>query len=138
MDLCLLRISIMSHKILVSNGEILDKFSILQIKQKNCTDAGQLYNINKEIAVLAPLFDNLVNTSDISNLYDELYLINNKLWQIEDNIRTKERLQTFDNEFIELARSVYRTNDIRATLKKQINLLSRSALTEEKIYEKYN
>lgn len=128
----------MSHKILVSNGEILDKFSILQIKQKNCADAGQLYNINKEIAILAPLFDNLVNTPDISNLYNELYLINDKLWQIEDDIRTKERLQTFDNEFIELARSVYRTNDIRASLKKQINLLSRSALTEEKIYEKYN
>lgn len=128
----------MSHKILVSNGEILDKFSILHIKQKNCADAGQLYNINKEIDVLAPLFDNIVNSPDISNLYDELYLINNKLWQIEDDIRTKERLQTFDNEFIELARSVYRTNDIRATLKKQINLLSRSALTEEKIYEKYN
>lgn len=128
----------MSHKILVSNGEILDKFSILQIKQKNCADASQLYNINKEIAILAPLFDNLVNTPDISNLYNELYLINDKLWQIEDDIRTKERLQTFDNEFIELARSVYRTNDIRASLKKQINLLSRSALTEEKIYEKYN
>lgn len=128
----------MSHKILVSNGEILDKFSILQIKQKNCADARQLYNINKEIAILAPLFDNLVNTPDISNLYNELYLINDKLWQIEDDIRTKERLQTFDNEFIELARSVYRTNDIRASLKKQINLLSRSALTEEKIYEKYN
>lgn len=138
MDLCLSRISIMSHKILVSNGEILDKFSILHIKQKNCTDAGQLYNINKEIDILAPLFDNIVNTPDISNLYNELYLINNKLWQIEDDIRTKERLQAFDNEFIELARNVYRTNDIRATLKKQINLLSRSALIEEKIYEKYN
>jgi hypothetical protein len=126
----------MSQKILISNGEILDKFSILTIKQSNIYDKIKLKNIENEINHLKPIFlDILSIDSEIEILYNSLKDINEKLWIIEDNIRVKEKLQQFDSEFIDLARSVYITNDERAKVKKQINLKSKSYLTEEKSHE---
>jgi len=126
----------MSQQILISNGEILDKFSILIIKQSNISDKIKLTNIENEIDHLRPIFlDILSRDSEIETLYNSLKDINKKLWIIEDNIREKEKLQQFDSEFIDLARSVYITNDERAKVKKQINLKSKSYLIEEKSYE---
>jgi primase-polymerase (primpol)-like protein len=126
----------MSQQILISNGEILDKFSILSIKLSKIHDKNKLININNEINYLEPIFLDIFNIgSEIKTLYDNLKDINEKLWTIEDNIRTKEKLQQFDSEFIDLARQVYITNDERARIKKQINLKSKSYLIEEKSHE---
>lgn len=126
----------MSQQILISNGEILDKFSILAIKQLNIYDKIKLKNIENEINHLKPIFLNILNLdSGIEILYNNLKDINEKLWVIEDNIRVKEKRQQFDSEFIDLARKVYITNDERAKIKKQINLKSKSYLIEEKSHE---
>ena len=126
----------MSQEILISNGEILDKFSILSIKLSKIHDKNKLININNEINYLEPIFLDISNIDlEIKTLYNNLKDINEKLWIIEDNIRVKEKLQQFDSEFIDLARQVYITNDERAKIKKQINLKSKSYLIEEKSYE---
>ena len=125
----------MSQEILISNGEILDKFSILSIKLSKIHDKNKLININNEINYLEPIFLDISNIDlEIKTLYNNLKDINEKLWIIEDNIRVKEKLQQFDSEFIDLARQVYITNDERAKIKKQINLKSKSYLIEEKSY----
>ena len=82
-------------------------------------------------------YSNIINKYNIFNLYNELRQINELLWNIEDSIRLKEHKKEFDKEFIELARSVYKTNDKRADVKKQINHISSSEIIEEKSYEKY-
>jgi len=122
-------------KIEVSIGEIVDKLSILQIKQDNINDISKLINIKNEYLYLHEIvFAELnVNIDDYIPLLD----INQKLWDIEDNIRIKEKKQEFDVEFIELARSVYIINDKRAELKKEINIKYGSKFVEEKSYEKY-
>jgi hypothetical protein len=126
----------MSQQILISNGEILDKFSILSIKLSKIHDKSKLININNEINYLEPIFLDIFNIDlEIKTLYNNLKDINEKLWIIEDNIRVKEKLQQFDSEFIDLARQVYITNDERAKIKKQINLKSKSYLIEEKSHE---
>ena len=120
-------------KILVSHGEILDKVSILIIYNKT-----QLINIKKEFNILQPVFQLIVeNNQNIQNLYNQLIDINTKLWDTEDSIRAKEKKQLFDNEFINLARSVYILNDKRAKIKKEINTISGSELIEEKSYTEY-
>jgi hypothetical protein len=127
----------MSEKILISNGEILDKFSILELKQNKILDKNKLKNINIEISYLKNICFSIINTFKIINLYEELKQTNELLWNIEDNIRLKESKKEFDNEFIELARNVYKTNDKRAHIKKIINQISDSEIIEEKSYEKY-
>ena len=85
-----------------------------------------------------PILDkNNLNTGKIKILSDELYNINNKLWEIEDNIRDKERSSDFGEEFIQLARDVYFTNDKRSAIKKKINILAGSKIIEEKSYSDY-
>jgi len=121
----------------VSNGEILDKFSILKIKLANITDYDKIKNVEKEIEIIEPMFDSICKDLKIKDLFEMLLEVNKKLWGIEDNIRQHEREKNFDEEFIQLARNVYITNDIRATIKKEINLLSNSNIVEEKSYEKY-
>lgn len=117
----------------VSIGEIVDKLSILQIKKENIKDSEKLKNVENEYNYLHEIvFENLQITK---NDYSELFDINSKLWIIEDDIREKERLGLFDNEFIELARSVYFTNDKRAEIKKSINLKYGSLFIEEKSYK---
>jgi hypothetical protein len=127
----------MSEKILISNGEILDKFSILELKKNKISDTNKLKNIENEILHLKIIYSNIINKYNIFNLYNELRQINELLWNIEDSIRLKEHKKEFDKEFIELARSVYKTNDKRADIKKQINYISSSKIIEEKSYEKY-
>ena len=126
----------MSQQILISDGEILDRFSILAIKQIKIFDKIKLNNIENEINHLRHIFLKILSIDpDIETLYNTLKDINEKLWVIEDSIRIKEKLQEFDSEFIDLARQVYITNDKRANIKKEINLKTKSYLVEEKSHE---
>lgn len=120
----------------VSVGEIVDKLSILQIKTKNITDNDKLKNITKEYLYLHEIVFSKLNISH-DDQYMKLLEVNRKLWDIEDKIRDKERNKEFDSEFIELARSVYFTNDKRAEIKKEINLKYNSTFVEEKSYNSY-
>lgn len=124
-------------KIEVSIGEIVDKLSILKIKTENITDKLKLDNVVKEYEYLLGVVENDLNISTESDLYKELLSINKELWVIEDDIRDKERDNSFDDEFISLARSVYFTNDKRADVKKRINIEYGSDFVEEKSYKKY-
>ena len=120
----------------VSIGEIVDKLSILQIKKENITDESKLVNVNKEYLYLHEIVFSKLNISHDDH-YVRLLDVNKSLWDIEDKIRDKERDKEFDSEFIELARSVYFTNDKRAEIKKEINLLYSSTFVEEKSYNPY-
>jgi hypothetical protein len=123
----------------ISNGELLDKITILEIKLTKIKDKEKLYNIQKEFDTLSPLAHNLFESNDgqLQNHYLELAKINGELWDIEDWIRDCEREKRFDKEFVELARSVYITNDKRSEVKKIINILTSSGLVEEKSYKSY-
>jgi cell shape-determining protein MreC len=116
----------------ISIGELVDKITILEIKASKTTDAEKLANVQRELKLLLELYNSL--NVDVTALKAELYKINSELWVIEDSKRKCETAQQFDFEFIQLARSVYIKNDIRASIKKQINLLSNSKIIEEKIY----
>ena len=121
----------------VSHGEIVDKLTILQIKKENITDPSKLDNIVKEYDYLLSVVENDLGISTESPEYLELLSINKELWVIEDDIRDKERVKEFDDEFIKLARAVYYTNDVRAKIKKEINLKHSSGFVEEKSYQSY-
>lgn len=127
-------------KVEISNGELLDKISILELKLLKIEDKEKLINIQKEFNELNPLVQELFEKYDgqLQNHYLELAKINGKLWDIEDWIRDCEREKRFDKEFVELARSVYITNDKRSEVKKLINILTGSGLVEEKSYKDYN
>jgi hypothetical protein len=122
-------------KIEVSIGEIVDKLSILKIKTDFIKDEEKLNNVKKEYDYLYDIVFNEMKIEQ-SDFFD-MVSINQKLWKIEDDIRDKERNKTFDDEFIELARSVYFTNDERAEVKKLINLKYGSLFVEEKSYSNY-
>ena len=117
----------------VSIGEVVDKITILEIKLENIKDEEKRKNVLTEYNTLNPLIQDL----NIDKFKEDLRHINNKLWDIEDKIREKERDKEFDDEFVELARSVYYTNDIRAQIKRDINVKFESDLIEEKSYESY-
>jgi len=123
----------------ISNGELLDKLTILEIKLAEIKDEAKLVNIQKEFDTLNPLAKELFDNNDgqLQNHYLELSSINSQLWDIEDRIRECEKAKRFDKEFIELARSVYITNDKRSEVKKIINVITGSNLVEEKSYEEY-
>ena len=129
-------------KIEVSNGEIIDKYTILEIKLVEIKDSDKLVNVQAEYDSLTPVVDQIYNETHAQETLAELKLdllnINKTLWNIEDIIRDHEREERFDSDFIELARSVYYTNDERAEVKKQINQLTGSVLVEEKSYQEYN
>jgi len=119
----------------VSFGELLDKISILQIKSERMDDPGKLANVRHELAALERAWGaHPAARIDIAALRAELKTINEQLWELEDAIRVKEKTQSFDADFIALARSVYRLNDERAQVKKQINLALGSGYVEEKSY----
>lgn len=122
-------------KIEVSNGEIIDKLTILEIKLENISDPGKMANIRKEYSTLLPVAGSIIDLND--HLVNELREINQKLWNIEDLIREKESKVDFGPEFIELARSVYINNDERARIKREINRNTGSKLVEEKSYQDY-
>lgn len=122
-------------KIEVSNGEIIDKLTILQIKLERVKDEAKLKNLRKEYDELVRMTSSIMSTSD--PLYKALYDINCELWDIEDRIRDLERKKDFGEEFIATSRSVYIKNDKRADIKREINIRTSSDLMEEKSYEKY-
>ncbi len=122
----------------ISVGELIDKITILKIKQQKASDKQKLANVNHELDELEATWHKAKPSDvDISGLQDKLTQVNEALWGIEDDIRAKEAASSFDQEFIELARSVYKQNDLRAALKKEINVLTGSALVEEKLYQEY-
>ena len=127
-------------KIEVSNGEILDKITILLIKSKKITDSTKLKNINNELNELVSFLDIVGYKTNVTvyDLVTELEIVNEKLWVVEDKLRDKERSKQFDEEFIQLARDVYFTNDERARIKKRLNEVTYSKLVEEKSYQKYD
>ena len=126
-------------KVEVSNGELLDKLTILELKLTNIADVQKLSNIQKEHDELSPLADQLFDSygEELNNLYKQLAEINSELWTIEDDIRECERNKDFGSDFVSLARAVYFTNDKRSEIKKSINLLTGSGFVEEKSYEDY-
>ena len=122
----------------VSFGELLDKISILQIKSERMSDPAKLANVRNELDALETTW--LAHPAaghDIAKLRADLKAVNERLWVIEDDIRIKEKAQAFDDGFIQLARSVYFENDVRARIKKDINLALGSAYVEEKSYQDY-
>jgi hypothetical protein len=122
-------------KIEVSNGEIIDKLTILQIKLERISDEAKLKNLRKEYDELVQLTSSILSTDD--PLYKALYDVNCELWDIEDRIRDLERKKDFGKEFVSTARSVYFRNDKRAEIKREINIRTSSGLIEEKSYERY-
>jgi|TARA_B110000444_G_C18680089_1_gene519286 hypothetical protein len=126
-------------KIEISNGEVVDKMTILELKLDKIKNIVQLENITKEWEILNDCVMNLFQIFGDKSLYnkvDQLSEVNSKLWDIEDWIRDCEKEERFDKEFVELARSVYRLNDERSEIKRHINLLTKSRLVEEKSYSK--
>ncbi len=126
-------------KVEVSNGELLDKLTILELKMSNISDDKKLINVKKEFNELNPLAKLLFEKfkDELLVKYKELALINSQLWKIEDDIRECEKNKNFGEKFVELARAVYFTNDKRSDVKKQINILTGSGFIEEKSYEDY-
>lgn len=122
-------------KIEVSNGEIVDKLTIIEIKLERINDNAKRENLKKELVVLEEAVSTIIDHSN--PLYQSLYKVNTELWDIEDHIRELERNKDFGNDFIETARSVYFKNDLRSDIKRQINLGTGSGLIEEKSYDKY-
>lgn len=122
----------------VSPGELLDKITILQIKSERIDDLKKNVNVQQELKMLSEVWCQSVEQSaEIKALESALKSINETLWEIEDDIRDEERNRSFGERFIELARSVYVTNDERADIKKKINLLLNSNIVEEKSYQDY-
>lgn len=122
----------------VSWGELIDKITILEIKQRHLKSKVGAANVRHELAALASIAEEILSQRpDIGSLKNQLSLVNEVLWDIEDKIRAKEAAKSFDQQFVELARSVYLNNDKRGELKRQINALLNSELVEEKQYTPY-
>lgn len=122
----------------ISPGELLDKITILRIKTARILDAAKLANVRLELDLLERTWrDSPFAGADIAREERALQQVNERLWDIEDRIREKEAHQTFDRDFIELARAVYHSNDERAAIKRSINLALGSRLVEEKSYQPY-
>jgi len=123
----------------ISPGELLDKITILEIKSEQISSPEKKANVDKELSMLNKVWtDAVVEDSEIKTIRAELKSINETLWDIEDDIRDEERGKRFSERFIELARSVYVTNDLRADAKKRINLHLKSDIVEEKSYQSYS
>ena len=120
----------------VSVGELLDKISILKIKMEMIENPEKLKNIKLEHDLLLDVVESS-NFTRWSDFIEELYNVNVVLWKIEDDIRLKEKAEEFDQEFIDLARSVYKTNDKRFEVKNKINRFYGLEIREEKSYESY-
>ena len=121
----------------ISIGELFDKIVILKIKYRHLADEEKKTNVKAELDLLEKLRLE-ITALDTGDLIDQLALINSEIWDVEDNIREKERKKEFDQDFIQLARSVYFKNDRRAELKRQLNNVYGSGITEEKNYQKYD
>jgi len=123
----------------ISWGELVDKITILEIKMDRIQDVKKRENINKELQALESVFAQGCSEPEmVRQLKAELKAVNEKMWVIEDDIRRCEKAKDFSQRFIDLARSVYMTNDQRADLKREINTVLHSELFEEKSYEDYS
>lgn len=118
----------------ISVGELIDKITILELKKTKTKDVARLKNILVELGQLSNILDSIEVPVEIEELQSKLFTVNSELWEIEDSKRQCEKTQTFDAAFIQLARNVYLKNDLRASIKKQINHLTNSSIIEEKIY----
>jgi hypothetical protein len=128
----------MSISIEVSAGELVDKITILVIKLERMSDPAKLSNVRKEYDMLMDVYRNEIGEGrELVLLRERLKEVNAALWDIEDEIRDFERRKDFGEKFVELARTVYRTNDRRASIKREINDLLKSVLVEEKSYSAY-
>ncbi len=121
----------------ISPGELLDKITILRIKAARIQDAAKLANVKLELELLEKTWGASGARADVGGEERALHAVNEQLWDIEDRIRDKESRQSFDRDFIELARAVYVCNDERAAIKKRINVALGSRLVEEKSYKQY-
>ena len=122
----------------IAPGELLDKITILQIKAERIADPAKVANVTTELNMLEQVWrETVTDDAEIRALSAELKSINEKLWEIEDDIRDEERNRRFGERFIELARAVYVTNDERANAKKKVNLHLNSSIVEEKSYQDY-
>ena len=121
----------------VSVGELIDKLSILHVKQTKITNEEKLEYVNKEFELLYNMSSNYLEQPEIESLYHQLVDINTKLWDIEDKLRVLESEKRFEGEFVDLARKVYFTNDERFRLKNEINKFTDSEIREVKDYVKY-
>jgi len=122
----------------VAPGELIDKITILEIKLQNIKDEAKLANVRREYEILMETFRaNIEETEELRRLIDELRAANQKIWDIEDDIRDLERAKDFGDRFVQVARSVYRSNDVRAATKRKINELLDSVIIEEKSYAEY-
>lgn len=129
----------MALMVSVSAGELLDKLTILEIKSERIKDEEKLRNVHKELDILRKTWvESPLSRFDVSTVVDNLKRVNESLWDIEDLVRLKEAAQTFDDEFVRLARSVYQINDQRAAIKRDLNRLLGSELMEEKSYPDYS
>ena len=125
-------------KVPVSPGELLDKITILRIKSARMRDASKLANVRSELEALERIWSSSPYAAvDVASDVNALLAVNERLWAIEDDIRDKERAQTFDGDFVRLARAVYMENDERAAIKRRLNVKLGSSLIEEKSYAKY-
>ena len=125
-------------KVPISPGELLDKITILRIKSQRMSDPQKVRNVRAELAALQETWSSSAYARiDIAADIEALQTVNERLWVIEDDIRDKERSQSFDAEFIRLARAVYVENDERAAIKRRINVTLGSSIIEEKSYKAY-
>lgn len=123
----------------MSPGELLDKITILEIKSERMSNEGKLRNVRHELSLLNNTWSQSVSEDDtIRRIHSALKNINEALWEIEDDIRDQEKAREFGQRFIELARSVYFTNDKRAAAKKELNVHLGSDIVEEKSYQDYS
>ena len=127
-------------KINASVGELLDKISILKIKEEKINDEKKLLNIKKELGLLSSIAEKFIEKDEKSykKFMDELFEVNLQLWETEDSIRILENKKNFNDEFIQLARNVYYSNDKRFEIKSKINNFYGSEIVEEKDYEEYS
>lgn len=127
-------------RVVISVGELLDKLSILRIKKHYFKDDDKLSNVKQEYNVLAQIWQEMhanikpVMLSELYNLYERLCSVNKIIWDMQNNIREHEREQLFDDEFIQLARQLYINDDLRSSIKKQINIKIGSSIIEEKSF----
>lgn len=128
----------MKIEIPISCGELVDKLTILQIKKIKIKEKNKLKQVNKEYEYLMKTYSDILKKfPNLNEMYDRLYQINLKLWEIEDKVRLFEKNDKFDQSFIDLARNVYQTNDFRFAIKNEINEYLNSDVKEQKSYEQY-
>jgi predicted nuclease with TOPRIM domain len=125
----------MTVSIEIGIGELVDRLTILKIKMSEITDETKLANVKTEYEYLLGISDAVETHPQMEQLLEELYDVNSELWDVEDDLRECEKKKSFGKDFIELARSVYRLNDRRAAIKKEINQLHGSKFIEEKSYK---